>query len=176
MSDSLPKWQRRCVLPRNKFYIKQTLTSHNGCLFGKAVYQPRNLAETVNLLTVKCLYGFPEFYRSAAWHQSPPFVDTVNNHPGKQRLTLLLTGIKQMFVWKLNPVQGKSFMNRYSSFLSDGYVYVMKCIRNNWLIDKIGQLVLSLKEGSTSQMDWLTWSDVTTRWWIKALGETFQID
>jgi len=44
-------------------------------------------------------------------------------------------------------------MNRYSSFLSDGYVYVMKCIRNNWLIDKIGQLVLSLKEGSTSQMD-----------------------
>ena len=45
----------------DEIYIKSALTYHRGTIFGKAVDSPNKLAKTALAVTVKCLFGGPEF-------------------------------------------------------------------------------------------------------------------
>ena len=53
--------QRQCVLMLDEVYVKRALLLHGGDLFGRALNNPNELANTILSFMVKCTHGGPEF-------------------------------------------------------------------------------------------------------------------
>ena len=59
--SSLPEQQRKCIILIDEMYIKKLMLYHGGSLYGKALNNPDQMANSVFTIMVKCLNGGPSF-------------------------------------------------------------------------------------------------------------------
>ena len=149
--DRLEDSQRRCAILIDEVYIKAALTYHGGALFGKAVDCPEKLATSVLCIMIKCLYGGPEYVSKALpvsnlthqfiIDQVAPLINAVETENGKV-IAILSDGhsTNRKCFKKLSSPSKSWLKNDSETFLLYDYVHAVKCIRNNWLTEKTGQI------------------------------------
>ena len=133
-------------------YFKSALTYYGGTLFGRAVDHPDKLAKTVLSMMIKCLYGGPEFLVKALpvskltadflREQSAPILEAVSSHETSQIVAIIADGHKtnQKCFKNLGTIKNKPWLLNEETFLLYDFVHVMKCVRNNWITEKNGEL------------------------------------
>ena len=163
--DNVPVWQRRCLLLWDEVYVKSALTYHGGTLFGRAVDHPDKLAKTVLSMMIKCLYGGPEFLVKALpvskltadflREQSTPILEAVSSHETSQIVAIIADGHKtnQKCFKNLGTIKNKPWLLNEETFLLYDFVHVMKCVRNNWITEKSGELEYEF-EGKKQVAKW----------------------
>ena len=74
--------------------------------------------------------------------QCQPIIDTIKKQPTGEILAIIADGnrVNQSFFKKMNTVEGKSWLRIDNTILLFDYVHVFKCIRNNWITEKCGEL------------------------------------
>ena len=149
----LPYSAKQCIVMFDEVYVKKMMTYHGGIVFGTAANDPTLLANTVLGLMVSCLLGGPTFLS----RMIP--VSKLNGEFLAAQLGLTVDAIKssggavlalicdnnrtnQSLFRKIIPtVENKPWFSKDNSFLLFDYVHLIKSIRNNWLTEKIGELV-----------------------------------
>ena len=102
---------------------------------------------------VKSLYGGPEFLARVLpvsnltsdfqLEQCKLIVDTIETFTCNGKLIAIITDgnkVNQSFFSKFKTVEGKPWLCQNGSYFLYDYVHLLKCIRNNWLTEKLGQL------------------------------------
>ena len=163
-------WQRRCILMLDEVYVKAALTYHGGTLFGKSVDNPAMLANTVLAFMVKCCFGGPEFFMKLLpvsnlnadflVDQTKTILEKINEQANGEILAIIADGnrVNQKFFRSLDSVEGKQWRKDEHTFLLHEYVQILKCICNNWLTEKSGEL--SFEFNGVVQV--AKWSDLKT--------------
>ena len=74
--------------------------------------------------------------------QCQPIIDTIKKQPTGEILAIITDGnrVNQSFFKKMNAVEGKPWLRTDNTILLFDYVHVFKCIRNNWITEKCGDL------------------------------------
>lgn len=136
----------------DEVYLKSALVYLRGTLFGKSVHRPENLAETMLACMVKFLYSRPELiakilpvYRldvNFQLSQYRPILYTTMKQLSGEVVAIIADGnrVNQSFLKKMEIVEGKSWIMKDGTFLLYNYVHVFKCIRNNCITGKCGEL------------------------------------
>ena len=118
----------------------------------KAADDAHKLVETICGIMVKCLYGGPEFLRRAMpvsslsssllMEQSRPILDIINGHRSGKVIAIIADGrrINQKCFRTIAFEEDKPRIYNGDTFLLYSYLHIFKCLRNNWLIDKCGEL------------------------------------
>ena len=151
------KKKRNCVLLMDEVYAKAALLYQSGNIFGNAVNYPEKLATTVLSFMVKSLYGGPEFSARVLsvsnltsdfqLEQCKLIVDTIETSTCNGKVIAIITDgnkVNQSFFSKFKTVEGKPWLCQNGSYILYDYVHLLKCIRNNWLTEKLGQLQFSI--------------------------------
>ena len=137
----------------DEIYIKSALLYQRGTLFGHAVNYPDMLATTILSFMIKSLFGGPEFLARVLpvtklnsefqFNQRRPIIDTINSVQNGNVLLIRTDGfrVNQKFFSKFVTVADKPWLCREEKmFLLYDYVHIIKCIRNNLLTEKTGEL------------------------------------
>ena len=138
----------------DEVYIKSAFLYHGGTLFGKSVNFPDKLDKTMLAHMVQCLYGGPELLTNilpickldAAFQlsQCAPLINCIKQQEGGEILAIIVDGnrVNQKIFKDMDTVPFKPWLRTDNMFLLFDYVHVFKCIRNNWLTEKNGELIL----------------------------------
>ena len=149
----VPKLRRKCVILIDEVYVKAALRFHGGTVFGKAANDPTQLARTVLCMMVKCLFGGPSFLAKMIpvrkldadfqYNQFKPLTESINSEDGGEVIAAILDGnrVNQKFfrMFASDPAR-PWYAKDFGFFLLYDYVHLLKCIRNNWLTEKLGEL------------------------------------
>ena len=112
---------------------------------------------------IKCLYGGPEILVKALpvsnlnaeflIEQSSPIIQAVQSNPEGQIVAIIADGHKtnQKCFKQLSTLEGKPWLLNNGTVLLYDYVHVMKCIRNNWLTERCGELEYDFEGKNKSQ-------------------------
>jgi len=144
--ENLPYQQRKCIILIDEVYIKPSLTYHGGQLFGKAVNNPENLASTICKALLVCNLT-SQFLNE----QCNPLIQAIAEVEKAKLLAIVTDGhrINQKFFQSLkSAAHDDPWHGPHGAILTFDYVHVMKCIRNNWLTEKCGQLKFTYEEQS----------------------------
>ena len=149
--------QRKCIIMLDEVYVKAALLYHGGSLFGQSVNHPNMMAKTVLAYMIKCLYGGPEFLTKILpvcklnadfqFAQCQPIINNIRSQPEGEVLSIIADGnrVNQNFFKKFPTVEGKPWLGTNNCFYLFDYVHILKCIRNNWLTEKCGELEFEWK-------------------------------
>ena len=150
---NIESYQRRCIVLLDEVYIKSAITYHGGTLFGKSLDNPERSARTVLCYMIKCLYRGPEFIAKILpvsqitadfiLNQVQPIVNEINKQEDGKVIRIIADGNRtnQKHFNNLKSNGEKPWLTENNTFLLFDYVHVLKCIRNNWLTEKSGELI-----------------------------------
>ena len=151
--SKVPSIQRKCVILLDEVYVKAALRYHGGAVFGKAANDTTKLAKTVLCFMVKCLFGGPSFLAKmipvckldAAFQyaQFTPIVENIRSQDYGEVVAAILDGnrVNQKFIKMFDTDPARPwYANNFGLFLLYDFVHLLKCIRNNWLTEKCGEL------------------------------------
>ena len=105
---------------------------------------------------IKCLYGGTEFIAKILpvsqltadfiLNQVQPIVDEINIQEDGKVIGIIADGNRtnQKLFNNLKSNDEKPWLAENNMFLLFDYAHVLKCIRNNWLIEKSGELIMNL--------------------------------
>jgi hypothetical protein len=157
--SNLDEKKNNCVLLIDEVYVKAALLYQSGSIFGKAVNYPEKLATTILSFMVKSLFGGPEFLARVLpvsnltsdfqLEQCKLIVDTIESSMSNGKVIAIITDgnkVNQSFFSKFKTVDGKPWLCQNGSYILYDYVHLLKCIRNNWLTEKLGQLQFTHNE------------------------------
>ena len=167
---TLKNQQKSMVLLIDEIYVKSSLSYHGGKVFGKAQNRPDELAKTVLAVMVKCLFGGPEFivkimpvHRLTAEFQYDQVKLILNEiyQAGAVVVAIVCDGnqVNKNFFKKFETVLGEPWLTNNNIFLLFYFVHLLKCIRNNWITEKCGEIIF--KDGDEKQQI-ARWSDLKT--------------
>ena len=164
---TLKPLQRNVILLIDEIYVKAALSYHGGSVFGKAQNSPENLALTVLAVMVNCMFGGPTFLlkmipanRLTAGFQFEQvylLIDELEKcHVSVISIVCDGNRINQAFFKKFKTVPGQPWITRdkHIHLLYD-YVHLLKCIRNNWMTEKSGEICFKDDEGRDCVARWL---------------------
>ena len=161
----LPPEKRCCNILIDEVYIKPSMSFHGGKVFGKALDNPEKLAKTICCIMVKCLYGGPEFIvkllpvanltADFLYSQFNPIAEAIKEVENAKVLAIITDGqqVNQKLFRQLNTSYDEPWLGADTTFLMFDYVHLLKCIRNNWLSEKCGQLQFSW-DGNSYTAKW----------------------
>ena len=167
---TLKNQQKSMVLLIDEIYVKPSLSYHGGKVFGKAQNCPDELAKTVLAVMIKCLFGGPEFivkimpvHRLTAEFQYDQVKLILNeiHQAGAVVVAIVCDGnqLNKNFFKKFETVPGKPWLTNNNIFLLFDFVHLLKCIRNNWITEKCGEIIFK-DEDEKQQI--ARWSDLKT--------------
>ena len=141
--------QKNCMLLIDEVYVKKSLSYHGGSLFGKAINCPNSMATTVLGFMIVTMFGGPKFL----YKMLPVFgLDADFLYDQTQKI---ISQIRQAqgnlvsIICDNNRVIHKNFemFNLVSPwrtvddiFLLFDFVHIFKCVRNNWITEKTGEI------------------------------------
>ena len=158
------------VLLIDEIYVKPNLSYHGGKVFDKTQNRPDELAKTVLAVMVKCLLGGPEFivkimpvHRLTAEFQYDQVKLILNeiHQAGAVVVAIVCDGnqVNKNFSKKFETVPGKPWLTNNNIVLLFDFVHLLKCIRNNWITEKCGEIIFK-DEDEKQQI--ARWSDLKT--------------
>ena len=127
---------------------------HGGTIFGKACNNPSLLANTVLGIMVDCMYGggggdflprmLPVAKLNSEFHieQISETIISIKTSGGTVNSLICDNNrTNQKFVKSFPTLPNKPWLTTDGLFMLFDYVHMTKSIRNNWLTDKLGELV-----------------------------------
>ena len=95
-------------------------------------------------------------------NQSKPILEKITEQPDGEVLAIIADGnrVNQKFFRSLGNVKGKPWRKDEHTFLLHDYVHILKCIRNNWLTEKSGELSF----GFNGVVQVAKWDDLKTHY------------
>lgn len=143
--------QRTCVIKIDEVYVKASLTYHGGVVFGSAQNRPDELANTMLVLMVHCLFGGPQLVGKAIpvkklnskfqYDQTQLLLQAIRDSGGT--VAAIVTDdyrVNQQFFKKFKTQRNKPWQTTDNTFLLFDYVHLLKNVRNNWLTEENGEL------------------------------------
>ena len=143
------------------------------------------LATTVLSFMIKSLFGGPEFLARVLpvtklnsefqFNQCRPIIDTINSVQNGNVLAIITDGfrVNQKFVSKFVTVDDKPWLCREEkTFLLYDYVHIIKCIRNNWLTEKTGELQFP----HNGELHIANWNDLKELYKLDSLVKLSQLN
>ena len=87
--------------------------------------------------------------------QSSPIIEAVQSQPSGHIVAIIADGHKtnQNCFKNTRTLEGKPWLSNNGTFLLHDYVHVMKCVRNNWLIESCGEQEFEF-EGKKQMANW----------------------
>ena len=149
--SNLKPRQRKCIILIDEMYIKKLMLYHGGSLYGKALNNPDQMANSVLTIMVKCLNGGPSFAfkmlpvakmdAAFVYQQVKETIELIREAGGEVK-SVICDGNRtnQKFFKSFPTVPGKPWLTTDGIFLLYDYVHLMKSIRNNWLTECDGEM------------------------------------
>ena len=147
-------WQKLMRTRGSAFWCLMRCTcwkrDHGGSFFGKALNKPDELATTILSFMMKCINGGPEFMAkmlpvakldaSFQYSECVALTDCIKQNG--DILAIIADGnrVNQKFFKKFKPWLTHLPNSNKPTFLLHDYVFVLKCIWNNWLTEENGEL------------------------------------
>ena len=157
------------MILHDEVYVKKTMLFHGGTIFGKAVNNPAELANTVLGIMIVCLYGGPTFLskmlpvknlNSQFIHEQISLTrEAIQSSNGKVKVIICDNNrTNQKFFKTYNTLPNKPWLTNDDMFLLFDFVYLLKSIQNNWLTEKMG--LLEYEDNGISKI--ANWSNLVT--------------
>ena len=150
--NSLPEKQKECIILVDEVHVKPCLLYHGGKLFGKALNNPDELANSVLAVMVVCMYGGPnslakmipvkkvsahfrfkiiKSIATAITSTSGKIIAIINDNNRINQNFMSMFPIDRDKPWVT--VQGDDIPSKI--FLLNDFVHLFKSIRNNWFTE-----------------------------------------
>ena len=163
--DSVDDNQKMCVLLQDEVYVKKTLLYHGGTVFGKSSDNPNALAKTVLGIMLSCMFGGPLFISrmipisklssTFLFDQIKISLESIELSGGHVKAIICDNNRNNQAFFKLfNIVPGRPWLTQDGLFLLYDFVHLLKNIRNNWLTEKMGELVYVDDDGVAKTAKW----------------------
>ena len=161
--------QKTYILLIDEVYVKPVLQYHGGSIFGKALNKSDKLANTVLCFMVCCLFGGPKCVCKMLrvrqldlpflYRQTQQLISVLQG-AGANLVGIICDGnrVNQAFFKMFDTSPDSPWKTKDDIFLLFDFVHLLKCIRNNWIMEKTQELSFKISDHTYTAK----WSDIKT--------------